>query len=460
MNHRILIANRGEIALRSRDACKRLGLDYVMIYTQQDAESLHAQEANTWRVSRYDDPNEILEAADGTGCTAIYLGYGLLSENWRFIRRCVLRERVVIPIAPDWQVVRDLGSKINTKRISNKLGIPTVPGSTAPIRNVIEAEEIARNITTNYGPDILIKASTGGAGRGIYDVKGVGQGSFDELALKFTEAMAYSRKHFHDDNILIEHCFSKCNHIEVQILGDKEGEIVHFGTRNCSIQSPMRQKRIEVAPAFDMKKDYGFDPEAVMKKAVNYAMRIGKNVHYDNVGTCEYLVTPEGGLYLLEINTRIQVENDVSGRISQIGNGDVGVNIIDEQIRIALGQPLGYKQKDISLANRSSIEFRIVAEDADKDFEPWVGTISMFEFPKYPWAQVYTHIPDKPYKIITDYDPNLALVVVWGDSIDEAKERGLRFLGEIRIEGTDADGRNIVTNLEYLIQNTDRLLEF
>ena len=132
MKHKILIANRGEIAIRARDACKRLGLDHVMIYTQQDADSLHARDVKNWRVSRYDDPNEILEAADCTGSTAIYLGYGLLSENWRFIRRCVLRERVVIPVAPDWQIVRDLGNKVNTKKIAYKLGIPAAEASPEP----------------------------------------------------------------------------------------------------------------------------------------------------------------------------------------------------------------------------------------------------------------------------------------------------------------------------------------
>ncbi|RMF54512.1 acetyl-CoA carboxylase biotin carboxylase subunit [Candidatus Woesearchaeota archaeon] len=467
MKNKVLIANRGEIALRGINACKELGLDYVAIYTQQDSESLHARTAleedmpgrkRAWRVSKYDDPNEILEAADATGCNAIFFGYGMLSENWRVIRRLQKRSRPIIPIAPTWEYVRDLGSKVNTKKVARRLGIPTIPGSTSPVRDIIEAEEIVKRLVRKHGPDILIKASAGGGGRGLYELRNVDERSLDELALRFNEARSYARNHFHDDTLLIEHLFSDFNHIEVQIIGDRKGRIVNFGTRNCTIQSPQRQKRIELAPAFDTRIDYGFDPKKVMKEAIRHSMKMAYKLGYNSAGTWEWLVTKKGELYLLEVNTRIQVENDVSGRISSV-KGRIGTNLIVEMIRTALGEELGYKQKHVSTGGRASIEFRILAEDVDKDFEQWAGTITRFDFPKHEWAAVYTHVPnDRPYKIITDYDPTLALVVIWGDSIDQAKERGKRFLDEVVIEGEGS--KPLVTNLDYLKSRIPNLWEF
>lgn len=470
MEGKVLIANRGEIAIRIMNACKRLGLDYVNVYTQEDRNSLHVRlsqsenpdENKAWRVSSYRDPNDILAVADYTNCTAIHPGYGFFAEDYRFARRVQTRDRSLIFIGPSWEVIKVLGSKINTKSIANSLQIPTIPGSEQPIYNEIEAEELAEElffIQQEKGikkPSILVKASAGGGGLGIEEVTHI-----DQFRQVYRRIQNYAKRQFGDEGVLIEQCVNGYNHLEVQLVCSRHREIIHFGTRNCTIQSHGRQKRIEVSPGFDLENpsQYQFDPRRVLQEIVDYSLKLAAHVKYDNVGTWEWIVTREGHPYLLEVNTRIQVENDVSAKTSRIRGQESPPNLIEEQIRLALGEKLGYKQKEISFSG-VSIEFRIVAEDTKRGFTPSSGTIDRFEIPSYPWLAVYSHVPDDSYVIPSEYDPNLVLAIVWGENLAQAKERGLQFLSEAHIEGQNSIGEPIVTNFNYLKENIDKLLLF
>lgn len=467
MQGKVLIANRGEIAIRIMEACKDLELDYVVIYTDADKNSEHVQrnriegsKQNAWRVTRYTDPNDILAVADHTLCTAIHPGYGFFSEDYRFARRVTIRDRPLTFIGPNWEVIKNLGDKINTKRIANKLGIPTIPGTDSPIYNEMEAEETALHLFEVQEeqkvtqPSILIKAAAGGGGMGIEEVTRI-----EQFRRVYRQVQNYAKRQFGDGGVLIEQRLRDFNHLEVQLLCSQHNERLHFGSRNCTIQSTGRQKRVEAAPGFDSSCfAYDFDSNKVLEKIVDYSLKLAKHVNYDNVGTWEWIVSRSGQPYLLEVNTRIQVENDVSARISYLNNKHP--NLIREQIRLALGDPIGYKQKDITFQG-ASIELRIVAENTQRDFSPWIGTITKFDLPQHDWSAVYTHVPaQRDYPIPSEYDPNLALALVWGDSMDETKERALQFIDHVTIEGKDNSGGEIITNLDYLKNNLDRLLTF
>ncbi len=461
-----MIANRGEIAIRIMRACKALGLEYVVVYTEEDRDSEHVRlgrenGGKVFRIASYTDPNEILEIADFARCTAIHPGYGFLAENYRFARRVTQRSRPLIFIGPRPEVIKELGSKINTKSIAKRLGIPVIPGSDRPIYNEVEAENIGIKLFHQQWeegikhPAILVKASAGGGGMGIEEVYDLNQ-----LRAVYRRIKRYAKKHFGDEGVLLEKKLSDFNHIEVQLVCSRHGERVHFGTRNCTIQSIFRQKRIEVAPAFDPDYRYQFDPNEITEKIVSYSLKMAAYLGYDNVGTWEWIVTPEGKFYLLEVNPRIQVESGVSGFISQIKKQPRGVDLVKEQIRLALGEKLKYKQKHISF-HGCSIEFRIIAEDTLHGFRPWGGTITKFKLPQHDWLQVHTHVPqDRPYAIPSDYDPNLALILVWGESVAQAKERGKRLLEEIVIEGKNNQGEEIITNIEFLKERLNSIQRF
>ncbi len=467
MEGKVLIANRGEIAIRIMNACIDLGLDYTVIYTEADKFSEHVQrnitsgpEQNAWRITSYTEPNDILAVADYTGCTAIHPGYGFFSEDYRFARRATIRDRALTFIGPNWEVIKSLGDKINTKRVANLLGIPTIPGTDAPIYNEMEAEETAQKLLQDQldqgieDPSILVKAAAGGGGMGIEEVTEI-----EQFRRIYRQLQNYAKRQFGDGGVLIEQCIRDFNHLEVQLVCSRHGERMHFSSRNCTIQSTGRQKRVEAAPGFHSSCfEYDFDEQQVLDKIVEYSLKLANHVKYDNVGTWEWIVTRSGQPYLLEVNTRIQVENDISARISYL-NGEQP-NLIREQIRLALGDKVGYKQSDIQFQG-ASIELRIVAEDTRRGFAPWIGTISEFSFPAHDWSVVYTHVPfDRPYPIPSDFDPNLALALVWGKDMDEAKARAAQFIDETVIRGEDSSGNPIITNLEYLKNNLDRLLAF
>jgi len=464
---KVLIANRGEIAIRIMNACKDLGLDYVVVYTEADKGSEHVQrniisgpDQNAWRITSYTEPNDILAVADYTGCTAIHPGYGFFSEDYRFARRVTIRDRGLTFIGPNWEVIKSLGDKINTKRVANSLAIPTIPGTDAPIYNEMEAEEIAQTLLDDQraqnitDPSILVKAAAGGGGMGIEEVTEI-----EQFRRIYRQVQNYAKRQFGDGGVLIEQCIRDFNHLEVQLVCSRHGERMHFSSRNCTIQSTGRQKRVEAAPGFHRSCfEYDFDEQKVLDQIVEYSLKLANHVQYDNVGTWEWIVTRSGQPYLLEVNTRIQVENDISARISYLDGKQP--NLIREQIRLALGDKIGYKQNAIEF-NGAAIELRIVAEDTRRGFAPWIGTITDFTFPEYEWSAVYTHVPfDRPYPIPSDFDPNLALALVWGKDMDEAKSRAAQFIDETVIKGKDSGGKPIITNLPYLKNNLDRLLAF
>ena len=467
--HKVLIANRGEIAIRIMQACRKLGLAFVALFTEPDKHSEHCVLArklggdeSLYRVSSYLDANELFAVADQSGATAIHPGYGFFSEDYRFARRVAQRERKLIFIGPSWQVIRELGDKINTKRLARKLGVPTVPGSDKPVTDDLEAEAIAKSLFEFQkeqginNPVILVKASAGGGGMGIEEVH-----DLDKFRSTLRRIKNYSKRQFRDEGVLIEQRIFDFNHLEVQVLADRTGQHpVHFGTRNCSVQSTGRQKRIEVAPGFDPSSlRYAFDAKKVLEDITEYSLRMAREAGYDNIGTWEWIVSPTGQPFLMEVNTRIQVENGVSARIASIkGKGDV--DLIAEQIRVGLGSPLGYTQKDISL-DGVGIEYRIIAEDPDNKFAPWVGRITNYEWPEQPWLKLHTQVPtDREYEIPTDFDPNLALAIIWGKDLAEAKARGVEFLDTLTLVGGNASGEALKSNIEFLKRKTEKILVF
>lgn len=467
--HKVLVANRGEIAVRIVQACRKLGLEFVCVHTAEDIHSGHVRiakelggEKSLYQVSSYHDANEILSVADDAGATAIHPGYGFFAEDFRFARRVTTRERKLIFIGPSWRVIRELGDKINTKRLARSLGVPTVPGSDRPIYDEMEAEKIARSLydfQLQQGitrPLVLVKASAGGGGMGIEEVYDI-----DQFRSVYRRIRNYALRQFKDEGVLIEQRITDFNHLEVQIVSDRSGtNPVHFGTRNCSIQSTGLQKRIEVAPGFAPDElEYTFNAGRVLTDIVDYSLTMARKVGYDNVGTWEWIVTRKGDPFLMEVNTRIQVENGVSARISRV-RGKEGVDLIAEQIRIGLGQPLGYTQAEIA-SEGVGIEYRLIAEDPDNNFTPWVGRIEHFQWKDQPWLAMLTHVPrNEPYEIPTEFDPNLALAIIWGKDLEEAKARGLEFLDSLRLEGQNGAGDPLKSNVGFLKANTGRILRF
>lgn len=467
--HKVLVANRGEIAIRIMRACAKLGLPFCAIYTAEDAASGHVRHArehggdkSLYRVSSYHDANELMAVADVAECTAVHPGYGFFAEDFRFARRVTKRDRKMIFIGPSWKIIRELGDKINTKRLARSLGVPTVPGSDRPIYDEVEAERIARSVfefQEQQGikrPLVLVKASAGGGGMGIEEVYDI-----DMFRSVYRRIRNYALRQFKDEGVLIEQRITDFNHLEVQIVSDRSGQHpVHFGTRNCSIQSTGLQKRIEVAPGFAPHNiSYSFNAEKVLVDIVHYSLTMARKVGYDNVGTWEWIVTRNGEPFLMEVNTRIQVENGVSARISTVNN-EGGVDLIAEQIRTGLGQPLGYGQEAIAF-DGVGIEYRLIAEDPDNRFTPWVGRIERFSWQEQPWLTMLTHVPtDEPYEIPTEFDPNLALAIVWGKDLDEAKARGREFLDGLVLEGHNAAGDSLKSNVNFLRANTERILRF
>ncbi len=475
--HTLLIANRGEIAMRILRACIALGHDFACVYTSADEQSGHVRLARDlggpgrlFRISSYQDPSEMLAVADAANATAVHPGYGFFAEDYRFARRVVERKRPLIFIGPSWAVVRDLGDKINTKRIARAHLVPTIPGSDRPIYDEMEAVELAQTIFAfqhDQGIDegcVLVKASAGGGGMGIEEVYDA-----DTFRSVYRRIRNYAKRNLSDEGVLIEQRIFDFNHLEVQVLAERGGKnAVHLGTRNCSVQSLGRQKRIEVAPGFDPASlDYAFDAAGVLSAITRHSVHMALAVGYDNVGTWEWIVTPRGEPFLMEVNTRIQVENGVSGITARIrGRADCeqGVDVIAEQIRLGLGEPLGYAQQDISLAG-VGIEYRILAEDPADRFTPCLGRIEAFGWKPEPWLQVFTQVPplehgQEPYEIPMDFDPNLALGIVWGENLDQARSRGVEFLNGLTLEGTDTRGEPLRTNVAFLLSRTQTILHF
>jgi acetyl-CoA carboxylase, biotin carboxylase subunit len=408
-----LIANRGEIALRINRACQELGVATVAIFSEADRDSLHVRQADEAFCvgpgpagrSYLNIPN-IISTALITNCDAIHPGYGFLAENARFAEIC--NDHGLTFIGPKPSVIAQMGDKATAKRLLQEAGVPITPG-TGVLASVEEAQVAAASI----GYPVLLKATAGGGGRGMRAVA-----DENELARAFAGATAEAEASFKDGRVYMEKLVRSPRHIEVQVLGDEFGNIVHLGERDCSVQKPAHQKIVEETPAPNLSADAR---SALHEMALRACRRVG----YTNAGTLEFLVVGDEA-YFMEMNTRIQVEHPVTEMVYNI-------DLVKEQIRIAAGEPLGYAQHDL-VARGHAIECRINAEDPQNNFAPAAGLVSKIVFPGGPGIRVDTHLyagaSIPPY-----YDSLIAKVVAFGDTRDVAIARMERALRETLVEG-------------------------
>jgi acetyl-CoA carboxylase biotin carboxylase subunit len=408
-----LIANRGEIALRINRACHELGVRTVAIFSEPDRESLHVRMADEafcvgpGMVPRsYLNIPNIISTALITGCDAIHPGYGFLAENTRFAQICADHGLTFIGPKPD--VIAAMGDKATAKRVMKDAGVATTPG-TDILASVDEAREAAKEI----GYPVLLKATAGGGGKGMRVVE-----SESELERAYQGATAEAEASFKDGRVYMEKLIIDPRHIEVQVLGDEYGNVVHLGERDCSVQKPSHQKLIEESPAPHLS-------DRARAALLEMAVRACKHVGYSNAGTLEFLVSGDN-VYFMEMNTRIQVEHPVTEMV-------YSVDLVKEQIRIASGEPLGYQQSDLQLRGHA-IECRINAEDPLNNFAPQAGTLSRVVFPGGPGVRVDTHVFSgamvPPY-----YDSMIAKIVAFGASREAAIARMERALRETVVEG-------------------------
>jgi len=412
MFKKILIANRGEIAVRVMQACQEMGINTVGVYSEADADSLHVRMADERicigpadAMSYRSIPN-ILSAAELTGAEAIHPGYGFLAENTHFAEVC---ESIGVTfIGPSAENIELMGDKARARKIMVQRGVPVLPGSDGIISDEKQVREMAHQI----GFPVIIKASSGGGGRGM---RVVNKG--EDLVAAYQTAQAEAKSAFGDSRVYLEKYFIEPRHIEVQILADESGRTIHLGERDCSVQR-RHQKLIEESPSPMVDEDLRRDIGAV---AIDAARAVG----YRNIGTVEFLLDTDRQFYFMEMNTRIQVEHPVTEMVT-------GMDLVKDQIRVAAGQPLGYRQKDIELRG-ASIECRINAEDP-KTFLPSPGTIHSFHIPGGPGVRVDTaahaECEVQPY-----YDSLIAKLIVWGQDREAAINILERALDEYEIEG-------------------------
>ncbi len=413
MLSKILIANRGEIALRVIRACRELGVRTVIAYSEADSDSLPVRMADEHicigpgpsSKSYLNIPN-IISAALLTGCEGIHPGYGFLSENPTFAEIC--EDTGLIFIGPPPDVMVQMGDKVEARQAMQRAGLPVLPG-TEVLRSVGEGEEAAERI----GFPLMLKAAAGGGGRGIRLVNRP-----EEFAHVFTTAQAEVREAFHDDGLYLEKYVERARHIEVQVLCDNHKNGVHLGERNCSVQR-RHQKLLEEAPSPGI-------PAALRKEMGARSIKAALEIGYRGVGTIEFLVDASGRYYFMEMNTRLQVEHPVTEWIT-------GIDLVQEQLRVASGEPLTIRQEDISI-NGHAIEFRITAEDSRRDFRPQTGVIEDYLPPGGPGVRVDSHLYSG-YTVPPHYDSLLAKLIVWAPTRDAAIERGQRALAEFVLEG-------------------------
>ncbi len=413
MFKKVLIANRGEIAVRVIRACRELGVGTVAIFSDADRGSLHVRLADEafcvgpGAVGRsYLNIPNIISTALICGADAVHPGYGFLAENARFAEIC--QDHGLTFIGPAPNVIAQMGDKATAKRIMKQAGVAITPGS-----DIVETADEAQRIAERMGFPVLLKATAGGGGKGMREVRDV-----RDFASSFAAAQAEAEASFKDGRLYVEKLIIAPRHIEVQLLGDNFGTIVHLGERDCSIQKPSHQKLIEEAPAPVL--DAG-----VIKKLHATAVAAGRAVKYTSAGTLEFLVSGTD-VYFMEMNTRVQVEHPVTEMV-------YGVDIVQEQIRVAAGEPLSVKQRDLHPVGHA-IEVRVNAEDADAGFAPAAGTLTRLEFPGGPGIRVDTHM--YPGAVIPPYyDSMIAKVVAHGRTRAAAIARMERALGETRIEG-------------------------
>ncbi|HUU57359.1 MAG TPA: acetyl-CoA carboxylase biotin carboxylase subunit [bacterium] len=409
---KILIANRGEIAVRVIRACREMGIKTVAVYSEADAESLHVRYADeaycigpAESAKSYLNVPRVIAAAEVTDAEAVHPGYGFLAENPYFAEACEASNLAFL--GPTYETITDVGDKASARRIMARAGIPVVPGSNDPLKTEDDALDVAEEI----GYPVMVKAVAGGGGRGMRIVH-----TPPALAKAFATASAEAESAFGNPELYLEKYIPNPRHVEVQILGDGRGHVIHLGERDCSIQR-RHQKLIEESPAPAL-------PKKTRERIHAAAVAAGKAVNYRSAGTVEFLVKADGSFYFIEVNARVQVEHPVSEMVT-------AVDIIKEQLRIAAG---GALPKHSPPLEGHAIECRINAEDPERDFRPSPGTITNYIPPGGPGVRVDTHIYPG-YTVPPTYDSLLAKLIVWAPNRDEAIARMGRALGEMTIEG-------------------------
>lgn len=436
MFHKILIANRGEIAVRVIRACKEMGIKTVAVYSQADIHSLHVKLADesvcigpASSALSYLNINAIISAAELTDAEAIHPGYGFLSENANFAEVC---EKCGITfIGPSAESMRIMGDKISARQAVIKQGVPILPGTKEGVHSVEEAVKVAKEI----GFPVIIKATAGGGGRGMKIVH-----SQATLPNAFATARAEAQAGFGNPEVYIEKYCEQPRHVEIQILADKHGNVIHLGERDCSIQR-RHQKLIEEAPSTVV------TPE-IRKAMGDAAARAAAAVGYNSVGTIEFLVDKNNNFYFMEMNTRVQVEHPVTEMVT-------GVDIVREQIRSAAGLPLRYKQEDIQIRGHA-IECRINAEDPFK-FTPCPGKITAYHPPGGLGVRVDSFVYDQ-YSVVPHYDSLIGKLIVHADTREEAIKRMARALDEYMVEGIKTTiffHKRIMAHKDFIEGNID-----
>ncbi len=422
MLNKILIANRGEIAVRIIRTCREMGIATVAVYSEADKDALHTKLADeavcigpAQSTKSYLNVKNILEAACRTGCDGIHPGFGFLSENAYFAKIC--EESNIKFIGPKYNIIELMGNKSNAKTLMRENSIPVIPGSNGSIKSIKEAMDIAEKI----GFPVMLKAAAGGGGKGIRLVD-----SKAELDEAYNIVKQEAKSSFNDDEIYMEKFIENPHHVEIQILADEYGNAVHLGERDCSIQR-RNQKVLEESPSpiIDNK---------LREEMGKVALKVVKVAKYSNAGTIEFIVDENKNFYFMEMNTRIQVEHPVTEWVT-------GIDIVKEQIKIASGLKLGFKQKDITFKGHS-IECRINSENPDKNFMPCPGEIKDLNLPGGNGVRIDTAVYTG-YKIPPVYDSMIAKIIVHADTRLEAIAKMKRALEECVIDGVD-------TNIDFL----------
>ena len=435
--NKILIANRGEIAVRIIRACKEMNIKTVAVYSEIDKDALHAKLADEAVCIGPANPKQsylniknIIEAANITNADSIHPGFGFLSENSEFAKIC--EESNIKFIGPSSKVIDLLGNKSNSKELMKKEDVPVIPGSDGCVSSLKEAIKIAEKI----GYPVMIKASNGGGGKGIRVVN-----DSKEMESSYNIVRQEAKNSFNDDEVYIEKYIKSPRHVEIQIMADEHGNVIHLGERDCSIQRN-HQKIIEETPSTIV-------DEKLRSKMGNAAIKAAKAAGYTSLGTVEFLVDENQNFYFMEMNTRIQVEHPITEERT-------GIDLVKEQIRIAAGEELKFKQKEIKFEGHS-IECRINAENPSKNFMPSPGTINEIHFPGGNGIRIDTAIY-AGCKIPSNYDSMIAKIIAHGTSRNEAISKMKRALEELVIDGVETNRDflfEIITNPNFIRGNFD-----
>ena len=422
--NKILIANRGEIAVRIIRACKEMNIKTVAVYSEADKDALHTRLADEAicigpanSSKSYLNFKNIIEAANITGADCIHPGFGFLSENSRFAQIC--EESNIKFIGPSYKVIELMGNKSNAKELMKSVGVPVVPGSDGTVKNVEDAIKIAEKI----GYPVMLKAVAGGGGKGIRVVN-----SQSELITNYNLVKQEAKISFNNDEIYMEKFIQNPRHVEIQILADEHGNVIHLGERDCSIQRK-NQKILEETPSTAI-------DDKLRNKMGESAIKAAKASGYSSCGTIEFLVDKDKNFYFMEMNTRIQVEHPITEMRT-------GIDIVKQQIKIAAGEELKIKQKNVEFRGHS-IECRINAENPNKKFMPCPGTITGLNLPGGNGVRVDTAIYEG-YTIPPNYDSMIAKIITHGDTRNEAISKMKRALEETVIEGVE-------TNIDFLFE--------